>query len=160
MAAGAENAYRYDWAEATDAPALGQVMYAAIHSDPSPYSAAQRQAWLATPPDGPGWQAKLTAQHVAVARSGKVPIGMMTLDDTGYLDLAFIHPDFQGQGHLRHLWAMISEKARSLGCRDITGHASLSAQAPFTALGFKLIRHEEVEKDGQFLKRAEMRFML
>jgi len=152
---------RCRWADPQDFEALGAVMYAAIHAEPSPYTKAQRLAWCPTPPSGPGWQARLASQHVAVVETGAVvktgqPAGMLTLRSDGHLDLAFIRPEARGHGHLRALMTMICNRAQDMGLTQITTHASLSAQAPFSALGFEVVQHEAVEYDGQTLRRAEM----
>ena len=54
--------------------ALGQVMFAAIQSEPSPYNEAERKAWRAEPYTGPEWQARLSAQHVLIAEEEGRPV--------------------------------------------------------------------------------------
>lgn len=160
MDASAESFVSYRWARPEDYETLGQIMYDAIHALPSAYSSAQRQAWCPKPPSGPDWNAKLTAQHVAVAAQGQHLLGMVTLGSDGYLDLAFLLPEARGNGHLRQMVSMIQTRALSLELVAITTHASLTAQAPFAALGFDLLRHETVERLGQQLPRALMRLSL
>lgn len=160
MTASAESCVSYRWAQPKDFEILGRVMHAAIHSEPSPYSAAQQTAWCPVPPSGPDWHAKLAAQHVAVVAVGADPVGLMTLHPAGSLDLAFLLPRARGAGHLRRLLAMIQTRAISLGLAELTTHASLAAQAPFAALGFVLLSHETVTRNGQELPRALMRLPL
>ena len=139
-----------------DHPSLAQVMFRAIHDGDSPYTPAQRNAWCPTPPQGNGWQARLAAQHVFMAEDS-TPLGFMTLRDDGYLDLAYILPEARGNGLFRRLYTRIEDTARSLGLSKIETHASLSAQAPFAAVGFTLIQHEIVTRADQTLPRAQMR---
>jgi putative acetyltransferase len=47
------------WAEPQDYDALGQLMFEAIHSAPSPYSEAERNAWRVEPYAGPDWHVRL-----------------------------------------------------------------------------------------------------
>jgi putative acetyltransferase len=140
----------------TDHDALGIAMFQAIRTGPSPYSMAQRHAWVAAPPVGADWQARLAGQYVVMAQVGETPTGFMTLRPDGYLDLAYIIPEARGAGLFRGLYAAIETHAKTQGLGRIWTHASLMAQPAFAALGFDLIRHEVVERAGQQLARAEM----
>lgn len=139
-----------------DYDTLGLVMFEAIRTGPSPYSEAQRLAWLAAPPKGPDWQARLARQYVVVAQPKARLAGFMTLRPDGYLDLAYITPAARGAGLFRRLYAAIEMEAKAQGLGRIKSHASLMAQPGFATLGFHVIRHEVVERAGQQLARAEM----
>ncbi len=156
MDASAQTVISYRWARPEDYETLGKIMYAAIHAEPSPYTPAQRLAWCPIPPSGADWTAKLASQQVAVVAVDQKLVGMMTLEDTGYLDLAFLLPRARGQGHLARLLDMIKNRARDLNRDQITTHASLAAQEPFAALGFQIHHHESVSRNGETLQRAEM----
>lgn len=132
-------------------------MFEAIHATPSPYLPAQKRAWAPEPPQGKGWAQALSSQHIAVlADKSNVAQGFVTLAPDGLLDFAFIAPNWQGQGRLRPLVAMITSRARSLKLVTITAYASLTAQTGFAKLDFTLEHHEEVERHGERLKRAKM----
>ncbi|OAN78686.1 hypothetical protein A8B82_09195 [Sulfitobacter sp. EhC04] len=146
---------RPDEGEVDDA--LGRIMYDAIHHGPSQYSLAERQAWLPTPNAGEGWRARLSAQKVWVAYDKTGPVGFMTLDGD-YIDLAFVAAASQGRGVFRALFAQVEAAAR--GQRRLWTHASLMAQPAFLAVGFRVIRHENVAQGGEVLRRAEMEKML
>jgi len=147
----------YRWGSVSDFERLGQVMFDAVHTNTSPYSPAQQRAWSPAPPQGNGWAQALSAQHIAVlADKENTAQGFVTLTPEGLLDFAFIAPEWQRQGRLRHMFAMIMIRARSLKLSSITTYASLSAQPGFAKLGFTLEHHEEVERHGEHLKRAKM----
>ena len=137
--------------------ALGRIMYDAIHHGPSQYSAAERQAWLPAPNAGDGWRARLSAQQVWVAHDGTGPVGFMTLDGD-YIDLAFVAAGWQGKGVFKALFARVEAAAQ--GHRRLWTHASLMAQPAFLAVGFHVIRQENVTRNGEVLRRAEMEKML
>lgn len=138
-----------------DFDVLGQIMFEAIHDGDSPYTAAQRRAWLPAPPGGAGWSGKLAAQIVVLSEDN-APTGFMTLEPGGYLDLAFIHPEARGRGLFRALCQRIEAEARALGLSRLTTHASLLAQRPFAAMGFSVVHHEQVPRGDEWLARAEM----
>ncbi|WP_299925837.1 GNAT family N-acetyltransferase [uncultured Pelagimonas sp.] len=160
MDASAQTVISYRWATAEDYEILGEIMFAAIHAEPSPYTPAQRLAWCPKPPSGADWMAKLASQQVAVVEIDQKLVGMMTLEETGYLDLAFLLPQARGQGHLAKLFEMIKDRVRDYKLDKITTHASLAAQSPFTALGFHTLHRESVQRNGETLQRAEMRLEL
>jgi putative acetyltransferase len=139
-----------------DFDALGTLMFQAIRTGPSPYSDAQRAAWLSVPYCGPDWHAKLAAQHVMLAECREAIAGFMSLRPDGYLDLAFILPQVRGAGLFRVLFSEIESHARHAGLPRLWTHASLMAQPAFAAVGFDLVQHEVVTRAGEQLQRAEM----
>jgi putative acetyltransferase len=138
-----------------DFDALGRVMFDAVHADPSPYSPAQRDAWLAAPLSGADWQARLAGQYGVVAEQDTLT-GFMTLRPDGYIDLAFVLPVARGTGLFRKLYAPIEGQAKTLGLGRLWTDASLMAQPAFAALGFGVLQHEVIEHGGQPLARARM----
>lgn len=138
------------WANPAEYDALGRVMYDAIRQGRSPYTPAQRRAWLPAPNAGPGWAARLAAQRVAVAEG---LTGFMTLDDFGQIDLAFILPGARGKGLFRALLGALEFVATT---PRLTTHASLAAIGPFAAMGFSELRRESVVRAGETLGRALM----
>ncbi len=141
-----------------DVDGLGRVMFDAIHAVPSPYDAAERNAWCTAPPAGAGWQDRLAAQHVVCAEiPGAGVQGFATLTPAGEIDLAFLRPVLRGTGAFRALITAIEAEARANGHTQLSTFASLGAQGPFAACGFSLIHHERVLRRGQSLRRALMR---
>ncbi len=139
---------------------LGHVMWNAIHSEASLYSEAQRKAWLAAPPKGPAWIRKLEAQKVWVAVVGASPVGFVTLAKGGYIDLAFVRSEAQGQGVFSALLVALEETARARKHPRLWTHASLMAEPAFAARGFYVTRRETVMRADQTLARAEMEKVL
>ncbi|UWR22743.1 GNAT family N-acetyltransferase [Sulfitobacter sp. S190] len=134
---------------------MGQVMYDAIHAEPSPYTEAERRAWLAKPPAAAEWHARLARQSVWYASDAEGPAGFMTLEGS-YLDFAYVVARGRGTGVFRALYRCVEDHARRGGQPAIRTHASLMAQPAFAAVGFAVLRHEAVPRAGQFLRRAEM----
>ncbi|WP_168798009.1 GNAT family N-acetyltransferase [Pacificoceanicola onchidii] len=144
------------WATSADFDDLGQLMFDAIHASPSPYSPAQRQAWLSEPRSGADWAARLAAQRVALLDLDG-PRGFATLRADGYVDMVFLAAQARGRGYFRALIDKIVTDAIAQRIPELTTHASLAAQGPFAALGFEHVRDETVSRDGQTLARAFMR---
>ena len=144
------------WATPDDDVALGEVMFDAVHNGAGGYSAAQRRAWVPEPRRGPDWRRRLDGQDIMLAEDPERVAGFMSLAPEGYLDFAYIRPDFQGRGLFRRLYEKIEALAVDQKQLRIRVHASLTAQPAFSAMGFKIIRKESVEISGQSLDRFEM----
>ena len=144
------------WGKTEDAPALAQVFYDAVRLGPSPYTEAERMAWVPEVPDANAFATRLAAHQVAAAKVKGQLVGFMTLDATGYIDLVFILNAYRGQGIFRALFAVIEEKANAQALPRLSTHASLTAQPAFQAMGFSVIQHETVTRAGEELRRAEM----
>ncbi|MCK0149092.1 GNAT family N-acetyltransferase [Marivita sp. S6314] len=140
----------------TDYDCLGQIMFRAIREGPSPYTDAQRRAWMPRVNAGPGWAARLAQHHVVLSAEGPDIVGFMTVDPAGYIDLAYILPDARGQGRFAQLLDAVTEHARARTCAGLCTHASLMAQPAFARHGFRVVRQETVIRSGETLRRAEM----
>ncbi len=80
----------------------------------------------------------------------------MTVDSSGYIDLAYILPKARGQGLFAALLQQIETRVQHSAITQLTTHASLMAQPAFARNNFAVVRHETVMRDGQTLHRAEM----
>ena len=145
------------WADPDEhATVLAHLMFDAVREGDSPYSTAERQAWMPQVPDPIAFADRLRSQDVAVAERHNRPAGFASLTRSGYVDLFFILPAFRGQGVFRALYRMLEDRAVDRGMARMATHASLTAQPAFQSVGFLIIQHEIVDRAGQKLKRAEM----
>lgn len=143
-------------ARAGDTAALARVFFEAVREGPSPYTQAQRAAWLPQAHDPVAFSARLAGLHVAVAEDAGLPVGFIAMTPEGYIDLVFIVAAARGRGAFRGLHDTVERAARAQGLNRLWTHASLMAQPAFRAMGFKVIRHELSERAGETLARAEM----
>lgn len=149
------------WADpAQDAAPLAMLFFKAVRTGDSPYTEAERHAWLPKVPDPEQFAHRLGQKEVAVCEADGAPVGFMSLEPGGYIDLAFILPEHQGTGVFRRLLDRIERQARQQGEPRLWTHASLMAQPAFRAMGFLVIQHETVERAGESLRRAEMEKVL
>jgi putative acetyltransferase len=139
-----------------DFDALGVLMFEAVRSGDSPYSEAQRAAWVAEPRRGADWHARLAGQHIVIAQAADGPVGFMTLADRGYVDFAYILPRMRGAGLFRRLFGEIADEAQRRGETRLWAHTSLMAEPAFAAMGFTVTRRETVAIGDQALARCEM----
>lgn len=139
-----------------DAVSLAKVFFDAVRQDPSPYTAAQREAWMPQSPDPERFAARLASKHVVLCEDAGEVIGFMTVEAGGYIDLAYVLPQGRGRGVFRALYVAIEQIAAANTEKRLWVHASLMAQPAFKAVGFTVIHHETVERAGEMLARAQM----
>jgi putative acetyltransferase len=120
------------------------------------YTLAQRQAWAGPAPDIAGWRNRFDGIDGFAAEIGGKLVGFMTLDRDGYIDLAFVHSAFAGQGIGRTLHQAIVAKAQDNGIQTLTTQASERAMPFFASLGWQVGQRQRVEKRGVVLTNYRM----
>ncbi|MGJ8628366.1 MAG: GNAT family N-acetyltransferase [Sulfitobacter sp.] len=131
-------------------------MFDAIHTGFSPYSAAQKTAWISAPRAGDMWNERLKKQDIILAEVDGQIVAFMSLEKNGYLDFAFVLPAHRGHGLFRLLHEHIEKRATDLGHHRIWVHASLMAETAFKAVGYTQIKRESVLRGTERLERFEM----
>ncbi|WP_374597145.1 GNAT family N-acetyltransferase [Brevundimonas sp.] len=144
------------WAEPDDYTRLGEVMFDAVRNGDSPYSEAQRSAWVPQPRNGSNWFKRLDRQAIVVAERDSAILGFMSLAESGYIDFAYIRPEAQGTGLFKRLYKLVESQAINADEGRLWVHASLKAQPAFSAMGFRIVRPETVTIGDQILDRFEM----
>jgi len=135
---------------------LGRVMFDAVHASPSPYTQAQRNAWISAPRHGAQWDERLASQTIIVGADGERILGFMSLAQKGYIDFADIRAEARGVGLFRKLYEEIEKFARLNEVDRLWTHASLSAQPAFSSFDFSIVKKEQVPLGVQKLTRYEM----
>ncbi|MFT6090389.1 GNAT family N-acetyltransferase [Sulfitobacter sp.] len=143
--------------EPTDSAQAVQVFFDAIHRGTADvYSAEQRQAWAGTSPDIDGWRNRFVGVQGFAAETAGQLVGFMTIDETGYIDLAFVSPDAMGQGIGRKLYDAMEDRARAFGVKHATTHASKKARPFFERMGWSVECMQTVEKGDVALTNYKM----
>ena len=83
-------------------------------------------------------------------------LGFARIDDTGYLDLLFVHPDAQGQGVARRLLDRVVSWGLGKGIRRLRSDVSLTARPFFEHAGFFVVRKQRVERRGVLFDNMAM----
>lgn len=147
----------FRWATAADFDALGELMFKAVRLGDSPYTDAQREAWVSAPRTGHDWYERLKQQDIILKEADGKPMGFMSLVPTsGYLDFAYILPEARRQGLFRDLFARLEARACELGLPRIWVHASLMAEPAMAAMGFMKLESETVRIGSETLRRILM----
>lgn len=143
-------------ASGSEYDALGLLIYDAIHTDNAAYSEAEKTAWMPAPPEGLAWAARLAVQEVWVAEAEGELVGLITLAPEGYIDFAYIVAPYRGSGLFQRLYATLETEARAQNLERLWSHASLMATPALEKRGFRIVRPDPVERDGETLMRFEV----
>ena len=84
---------------------------------------------------------RTTASDVALENN--VIVGFGDIDNTGYLDRLFVHKDYQSQGIATALCDRLEA-----GFDRVTTHASITAKQFFMNRGYRLIKEQQVIRNG------------
>ena len=86
-----------------------------------------------------------------VAIEDNTIVGFGDIDNTGYLDRLFVHKDYQRQGIASELCNKLEN-----GFVKIITHASITAKPFFLHRGYKLVKEQQVMRNGIFLTNYVM----
>jgi putative acetyltransferase len=113
------------------------------------YDEAQRAAWAPSPE--PDWARadKLLDQWCWIAERDGRAVGFMSLDRTGYLDMAFVLPEEMGKGTAGALYDALIAQARASGLTRLTVIASQLARRFFQKRGWRISWMQNLAADGQ-----------
>ena len=135
-----------------DCDVVSKLFYETVHSvNAKDYTAEQLSAWANNIDSLKVRRNDLLKQHTLVAEMNGVIVGFGSIDKSGYLDLLFVHKEFQNQGIATAL-CNVMEKSYSV----IKTYASITAKPFFENRGYSVVKAQEVERFGVMLKNYEM----
>ncbi len=135
--------------EPHDYRAVVEVFQAAIKAGNDYYSEEQRSAWKSSTDNRDRWHRKIRDDHFLVAEdeTGKL-IGFGSICWDGYLDVLYVHPDFQRRRVAKKLYKALEKEAKKKAFDRLFSDASQWAKPFFEAMGFMEIAENEVERKG------------
>lgn len=99
------------------------------------------------------WNLSFQEHYSIVAVENDVIIGFGDIDSTGYLDRLFVHADYQGKGIATAIYDQLEQSAPE----NITTHASITAKPFFEKRGYKVVKEQQIERQGIFLTNFYMK---
>lgn len=141
-----------------DFPHAGRIFFCAVHEGTrNVYSPEQRLAWGGATIDLGRWRERIRGMAGFVAEVAGEPVGFITLDGDGHVDLAFVLPSQARRGVGAALLHAVEAQARAQGTPRLTTHASLAAQPLFARHGWEVVEAQTVMRNGVALDRCAMR---
>lgn len=136
-----------------DLETVSRLFYETVHSvNAKDYTLKQLCAWANNADSLKSRSDDLLKQYTLIAETGGVTVGVGSIDKSGYLDLLFVHRDYQNKGVAT---ALCNELEK--GFTVITTCASVTAKPFFESRGYCVVKEREAERAGVKLKNYEMR---
>lgn len=135
--------------ESSDCKELSELFYDTVHSvNAKDYNRKQLDAWANNKINLEEFNSSLIEHYTIVVVQDGIIVGFGDIDKTGYLDQLFVHKDYQGKGIATAICNILEKK---LSKNNITTHASITAKPFFEKRGYKVIKEQQVERNGIFL---------
>lgn len=139
--------------EPRDCKELSELFYNTVHAvNARDYTKEQLDAWASGKVDLEQWNQSFLEHYSIVAVDEEVIVGFGDIDKTGYLDRLYVHADHQGKG----VATAICDKLEQAVQGRVVTHASITARPFFIKRGYKVIREQQVERQGVFLRNFVM----
>jgi len=130
----------------SDCGQLAELFYQTVHNVNSrDYTTAQLNAWATGTVDMQKWNRSFLQNKTIVAVEDGRIVGFGDMDETGYLDMLYIHKDYQGRGIATAICDKLEQFANGKG---ITTHASITAKPFFLQRGYRVVREQKVFRCG------------
>lgn len=120
------------------------------------YNIDQINAWKSGADNDEKWLKVMEHQLVMVAEIKGQITGFCTQNHGNYIDLLFVHKDFQHQGIAGKLYTFIEQEARHQNQKVLTADVSKTAKPFFEKMGFTVIREQTVHVKGTDLINYQM----
>ncbi len=139
--------------QASDCKELADLFYNTVHIvNAKDYTKEQLNVWATKQVDLEKWNKSLQEHFSVVALDNETIVGFGDIDKTGYLDRLFVHANYQKKGIATALCNQLEQAVQG----DITTHASITAKPFFEKRGYKLVKEQQVERQGIFLTNYVM----
>ena len=137
----------------SDCKVLTELFYNTVHMvNAKDYTEEQLNAWATGQVDLEKWDQSLQEHYSLVAVENGIIVGFGDVDETGYLDRLFVHADYQGKG----IATAICDQLEQAVAGTLTTYASITAKPFFEKRGYKILKKQEVERQGVLLTNFVM----
>ena len=137
-----------------DCKALAELFYNTIHTvNAKDYTKDQLDAWADGTIDLEKWNQSLAEHFSFVVLDGKKIIGFGDIDNTGYLNRLFVHPDYQRKGVASVICNQLEQSVQG----SIVTHASITAKPFFEKRGYNVVKEQQVDRKGVLLTNFVMK---
>ena len=134
--------------QASDCKELTELFYNTVHTvNAKDYTKEQLDVWATGHVDLEEWNRSLQEHYSVVAVEDGVITGFGDIDKTGYLDRLYVHKDHQRKG----VAAAICDKLEQTVQGSIVTHASVTARPFFEKRGYRVVKEQQVERQGIML---------
>lgn len=138
----------------SDCKELTELFYNTVHAvNAKDYTKEQLDVWATGQIDLKKWNQSLQKHFSIVAVTDGIIVGFGDIDRTGYLDRLYVHSGYQRKG----IATAICNQLESAVPENIVTHASITARPFFEKRGYKVVKEQQVERQGIFLTNFIMK---
>ncbi|RFS17809.1 GNAT family N-acetyltransferase [Emticicia sp. C21] len=124
------------------------------------YNDKQIQVWVMGVENITRWQTILSEQYVLIAEMDNIIVGFGTLDKGNYIDMFYVHKDYQGRGVASALYNSLETEARHQRQKSLTADVSKTARPFFEKKGFQIVTEQTVIRQGVELTNYKMKKLI
>lgn len=137
----------------SDCEELAGLFYNTVHTvNAKDYTKEQLNVWATGQVDLKTWDRSLQEHFSIVAVEDDTIVGFGDMDQTGYLDRLYVHSEYQGKG----IATAICDRLEAAVQGNVVTHASITARPFFEKRGYKVVKEQQVERQGIFLTNFVM----
>lgn len=139
--------------QTSDCKEITELFYNTVHTvNANDYTKEQLSVWATGQVDLEKWNESLQEHFSVVVVDDEIIVGFGNIDNTGYLDRLFVHTDYQGKGIATAICNQLEQAVKG----DITTHTSITAKPFFEKRGYKIVKEQQIERQGIFLTNYVM----
>lgn len=132
--------------EPADCKYMAELFYQTVHTvNVKDYTKEQLNVWATGTVDLEAWNQSFLEHDTVVAMEDDIIVGFGDMDRTGYLDRLYVHKDYQGDGIAT---AICDALEKAVDVAVITTHASITAKPFFRNRGYRVVKEQQVIRDG------------
>lgn len=130
----------------SDCKDMAELFYNTVHSvNSADYSKDQLDAWATGSVDLEKWNKEYNESYTLVAVEGDVITGFGNIYSSGYLDMLYVHKDYQHRGIASEICSLLEDY---YNVDKITVHASITAKPFFEKRGYGVLHEQTVIRNG------------
>lgn len=131
-----------------DCERLADLFYSTVHTvNAKDYARKQLDVWAPENRDLKAWNQSFLVHYSLVAEEGDEIVGFGDIDKTGYLDRLYVHKDHQNKGIASAICSLLEQAVPG----KVVIHASITARPFFERRGYRLVKEQQVERQGILL---------
>jgi putative acetyltransferase len=132
-----------------DLAAMQQLFYETVTTiNAQDYDSEQIKVWASGIENQERWMEILSSQFIIIAEFNAEIVGFCSLSPTNYIDLLYVHKNFQRLGIAQILFEEIEKEAIKRNIQTLISDVSKTAKLFFEKMGFELIHEQKVLRKG------------
>jgi len=131
-----------------DCEVLAELFYNTVHTiNVKDYTKEQLDVWATGDVDLEKWNQSFEEHYSLVAIDDEEIVGFGDINKAGYLDRLYVHSEYQGKGIATAICNQLEHAVQG----NIVTHASITARPFFEKRGYRVMKEQQVERQGVFL---------